>query len=230
MVGTELNYSILVGAAIVDSINPCAFGVLIAMLAYLAKTTNTKAKMIINGLTYIVAVFLTYLAAGLLLLPVIRQLGQVTSMLYIGIAVLIILAGIIEIKDFFWYGRWFSLSIFPSESKRLKNYLKNVSGSVVTAFGLGVFVALVELPCTGAVYIAILTLITLAGFNFDYLTMLVIYNIIFVLPLVVILLAFIKGVKAQRFEQWRLKHRGLMRLSIGLVLIALGVWMLMIAF
>jgi len=227
---TELNLPIIIGASLVDSINPCAFGVLIAMLAYLAKSVQTKGKMLLNGMIYIIAVFITYLVAGIILLPILRQLGKITSTIYIAIAVLIILAGLIEIKDYFWYGRWFSLGIFPSESKRLKNYLKHISGKVSTAFGLGVFVALIELPCTGAVYIAVLTLMTLAGLTLSNLTFLIIYNLIFVLPLAVILLFFIKGIKAERFEQWRVKHRGLMRLSIGLVLVGLGIWMLMIVF
>ncbi len=61
--------TILLGAAVIDSINPCAFGVLLFLLAYLAKTSKNKVKMLIHGLTYIAAVFITYFLAGLILLP-----------------------------------------------------------------------------------------------------------------------------------------------------------------
>ena len=224
----EINLLLIIGAAIVDGINPCAFGVLIFLLAYLAKTAKTKAKMLLNGMIYIFAVFVTYFLVGLLLLPIIRELGKLTSALYIGIAALIILAGFIEIKDFFWYGKWFSLGIFPSEVKRIKTYVEKVSDKPTTAFGLGVFVALVELPCTGAVYVAVLTLMSLAGLTLKHLTFLLIYNLIFVLPLIVILVAVIKGISIEGFETWRQKHKKWMRLALGLLLIGLGSWMLTI--
>ena len=226
----EINLPLIIGAALIDGINPCAFGVLIFLLAYLAKTAKTKAKMFLNGMIYIFAVFITYLVVGLLLLPVIRGLGKLTSAIYVGIAVLIILVGLIEVKDFFWYGRWFTLGIFPSEVKRIKIYVKKVSDKPTTAFALGVFIALVELPCTGAVYVAVLTLMSLSGLTLKHVTFLIIYNLIFVLPLVVILAAVVKGISTERFEAWRQKNKKWMRLAIGLVLIGLGIWMLAIIF
>src|SRR3989344_2522320 len=136
----DINLPVIVGASLIDGINPCAFGVLIFLLAYLAKSTNNKHKMLLNGCVYILAVFVTYFAAGLLLLPIIQKLGTLSVISYIIIAIIVIIAGLIEIKDFFFYGRWFSLSIFPSEAKRIKKYVKNVSGSPFAAFFLGVFV------------------------------------------------------------------------------------------
>lgn len=226
----EINLPLIIGAALVDSINPCAFGVLIFLLAYLAKNVKTKAKMLTNGLVYILAVFFTYLVAGLILLPILRQLGAITSNVYIGLAVLIIFAGLIEIKDFFWYGKWFSLGIIPSQAQRIKMYVKKISDKTTTAFGLGVFVALVELPCTGAVYVAVLTLMSLAGLSLKYFNFLIIYNLIFVLPLVLILVAFIKGISTETFNRWQQKYKKWMRLSLGLVLVSLGAWMLAIIF
>ena len=222
----DINLPILIGAAVIDSINPCAFGVLIFLLAFLLETSKDKTKMLIRGLVYIFAVFVTYLVAGLILLPIIQKLGKVSVVSYIVIAIIVIIAGLIEIKDFFWYGKGFSLSIFPSESERIKLYVKKVAGNVSTAAFLGVFVALVELPCTGAVYIAVLALMSLSGLSISNITLLVIYNLIFVLPLVIILLFVYRGVSIEKFEEWRNKHKGLMRLMIGLLLIALGVWML----
>lgn len=226
----EINLPLIVGASLVDSINPCAFGVLIFLLAYLAKNVKTKTKMLTNGLMYILAVFLTYLGAGLLLMPILRKLGALTSDVYIGLAVLIIIMGLIEIKDFFWYGKGFSLSIFPSEAKRIKMYAKNISAKSTTAFGLGVFVALVELPCTGAVYVAVLTLMSLTGLNLRYFDYLIIYNLIFVLPLILILLAFIKGTSTDTFKKWQQKYKKWMRLGIGLILVGMGLWMFAIIF
>ncbi|MBI2110007.1 hypothetical protein HYT58_02440 [Candidatus Woesearchaeota archaeon] len=220
----EVNLPIIIGASLIDGINPCAFGVLIFLLAYLSKNIKDRRMMLSHGLIYILAVFITYLAAGLFLLPVIRQLGSLSVGFYILIGVLVVLAGLIEIKDFFYYGRGFSLSIFPNDV--IKMYVNKVGKKLWTAFFLGVFVALVELPCTGAVYLAVLTLMTLAGIQLKYILFLVLYNLIFVLPLIVILWLFVRGVSANKFKTWHQKHKALMRLLIGLVLIGMGAWML----
>ncbi len=220
----ELSLPIIVGAALIDGINPCAFGVLIFMLAYLAKSDGKK--MMRNGIIYIVAVFLTYLAAGLLLLPVIRSLGKFSVISYFVLALVILLAGLLEVKDFFFYGRWFSLSIAPDEAKRVKMYVKKVGNKWYTAFGLGVFVALVELPCTGAVYLAVLALMSMSGLSLTNWAYLVVYNLIFVLPLFVILWAVCKGLNTDKVKKWQEHNKKYMRLIMGIVLIGLAVWML----
>jgi cytochrome c biogenesis protein CcdA len=221
---SEINLPIVIGAALIDGINPCAFGVLIFMLAYLAKTA-TKRKMLLNGFTYIFFVFLTYLGAGLILLPIIRKLAGFSVVSYYIIAGIVGLAGLLEIKDYFWYGKWFSLGIIPSEAERIKRYVKHIGDKWYTSAFLGTFVALVELPCTGAVYLAVLALMSLSGVTFGNITFLTIYNIIFVLPLIFILLFVYKGIHWRTFEQWRERHKGLMRLFIGIMLVILAIWM-----
>jgi len=223
---SDINLPIIIGASLIDGINPCAFGVLIFLLAYLAKTTKKKSKMLVNGFVYIFAVFLTYLFAGLLLLPIIQSLGSFSVYSYVVLAVIVVIAGLLEIKDYFWYGKGFSLSIFPSEAERIKKYVSSVSGNPLTAFALGVFVALVELPCTGAVYLAVLALMSFTGVTVSNILFLVIYNVIFVIPLVVILLLVYRQSSTVKFERWRQKHKALMRLATGLVLLALGLWMI----
>ncbi len=225
---TDINIPLIIGAAAVDSINPCAFGVLIFLLSYLAGSLKNKKKILFHGLIYILGVFITYLIAGSILLPIIRSVAGLSVWVYFGIAVFIILAGLLEIKDFFWYGKGFSLSIFPSEAKRIKKYVKSISASPLTAFFLGIFVAIVELPCTGAAYLAVLTIMSLSGLNLSNLTLLVLYNLIFVFPLVVILFAFTRGISAKQFRIWENKYKKWMRLAIGSILLLLGVWMIFI--
>ena len=217
---------ILLGAALVDSINPCAFGVLIFLLAFLLKKARSPIQLLTHGFTYVAGVFITYLAAGLLLLPIIGTLGSASTVFYVVIGVIIVLAGLIEIKDFFWYGRGFSLELIPGASKRIKMYVNRIAEGLVPAFFLGVFVALVELPCTGAVYLAVLSIMSLSGISASSFGWLVLYNFIFVLPLLIIIFLMYRGMSADAFEVWRKKHRKSMRLAIGLVLIALGLWMI----
>jgi len=217
---------ILLGAALIDSINPCAFGVLIFLLAYLLKKSRKPIQILTHGFSYVLGVFITYLAAGMLLLPIIGALGGFSTAFYVILGVIIFIAGLIEIKDYFWYGKGFSLELIPGASKRIKSYVNKISEGLVPAFFLGVFVALVELPCTGAVYLAVLSLMSLSGLSAANFTFLLIYNFIFVLPLLVIIFLMYKGISAEKFESWRKKNRKNMRLAIGLMLMALGLWMI----
>lgn len=223
---TSLTVPILVGAAVIDSINPCAFGVLIFLLAYLFKAFHSRRSVLIHGLTYISAVFLTYLIAGLFLLPFISQLGRISAGAYVGIGIILIIFGILEIKDFFFYGKGPSLGIFPSAGRRIEMIVRHITGKLSTSFFLGVFVALVELPCTGAVYLGVLALVSLTGFTTNNFLLLVIYNLLFIFPLVVILLLIRRGGQTEKLEKWRERYRGYMRLAIGLLLVVLGGWMI----
>ncbi|MEK6826648.1 MAG: hypothetical protein AABX90_03395, partial [Nanoarchaeota archaeon] len=144
--------------------------------------------------------------------------------LSISVGVLIIGAGTIEIKDFYWYGRGFSLTIPGAFAKKLHNFSNNTS--VIGVMFLGAFVSGVELPCTGAPYLAIITLLS-QYFDFTALILLIIYNIIFVSPLIVILILVSAGKKLHKIKKWKQESRGFMRLFIGLLLIGMG-WLLIL--
>lgn len=226
MEGTSLTIPILVGAALIDSINPCAFGVLIFLLTYLFKSFKSHKHVLVHGLVYIFGVFITYLVAGLLLLPILQQFGRTAAGIYLVIGGLLLLFGVLEIKDFFFYGRGPTLAIWPSAARRIEYYVSRITDRLTTSFFLGVFVALVELPCTGAVYLGVLALVSLIGLQISTFSMLVIYNLIFVLPLIVILFLIHSGGQINKYELLREKYRRHMRLLTGIVLLALGGWMI----
>ena len=216
---------VIVATAAIDSINPCAIGVLILMLSVILGAKRSIKHMVFLGSIYILSVLVVYFLAGLGLMYFLANIPLwVTEYISITVGVLIIGAGFLEIKDFFWYGRWFSLSIPPVFAKRLHNYT-----SKTTIFGvmfLGAFVSAVELPCTGAPYLAIITLLS-QYFDFTALMLLILYIIIFVAPLIIILAMVAFGVKLHHVKKWKQEARGTMRLFIGLLLIAMG-WLLIL--
>ncbi len=219
--------SIILTTAAIDSINPCAIGVLILMISVILGTKGSVGRLLTLGGLYIGAIFATYLLAGLGLLYFLTAIPlAVTEYISFFVAALVVLAGILEVKDFFWYGQGFSLEIPAPFAKMIHNYSKNVS--VTSVILLGAFVAGVELPCTGAPYLAIITVLSL-NFNFDAFILLVLYNFVFVLPLIVILLLVVSGTKVSHVKRWKEDNRHIMRLGIGLLLIALGWLLVMIA-
>lgn len=214
----------VVTTALIDSINPCAIGVLILLISIMM-AFKTKKEMMFYGFMYILAVFITYVLAGFGILYFLSSVPLFVSE-YISIIVgsLIIIAGLIEIKDFFWYGKGITLAIPPERAKQIQEMTKKIT--LPGVLFLGAFVAGVELPCTGAPYLAILLLLS-QNFNFAAFLMLILYNIIFVGPLIVILLMVNFGAKIQNIKRWKQNNRSYMRLATGITLILLG-WLLIL--
>ena len=214
----------ILATAAIDSINPCAIGVLILLISMLV-VTKKRDRMLKIGFLYIAAIYLTYFLIGLGLIAFLASVPLILAE-YISIAVgmLIISAGIIEIKDYFWYGAGFSLMIPYKYAKMIKEKMKKLS--MPTVILLGIFVAIVEFPCTGGPYLAI-TLILAQNFNLSALILLIIYNIIFVAPLIIILLLVFFGIKVQDLQRWKQMNKKYMRLITGILLILLG-WLLIL--
>ena len=223
----DLSWTVILTTALIDSINPCAIGVLILLISTLI-VARKKEQMLKIGLIYVTVVFLTYFVFGLGLVAFLASIPLSVSM-YISVAVgaLVIGAGILEIKDFFWYGQGPSLAIKPEHAKKIHEKMQKLT--IGTVIFLGAFVAAVELPCTGGPYLAI-TLLLSQNFNLSALLLLIIYNIIFVMPLLIILLLVYRGAaKVQNIQKWKQSNKAYLRLVTGLILIALGWLLIMIA-
>ncbi|MDP4012805.1 MAG: cytochrome c biogenesis protein CcdA [Candidatus Nanoarchaeia archaeon] len=218
----ELTLPIVAIAGLIDGINPCAFGVLILLMAYLSRVRDHKANLMKICLIYITAVFLAYYIAGLGLLRTVTALG-IGIYVYYFIAIIALVAGILELKDFFWYGRGIFLGIPAPGLRLIKRQLKKTNA--FGAFVLGFVVAAVELPCTGAVYLAILAMMTTKPWG-TAIWWLFLYNLAFIIPLVILFVLAYFGTKTHKIEVWRKKYRKWMRLVTGLLLIALALWML----
>ncbi len=201
---------------------------LILMVSVILGQGGTTRKLLLNGFAYIFAIFTTYLLAGLGLVYAFTTIPIVVAE-YLSLAVgsLVVLAALLEIKDYFWYGKGFSLQIPTYFANKIHEY----STSKTTTFGvmlLGAFVAAVELPCTGAPYLAIITILRI-DFNAAAFALMVLYNLIFVAPLIVILIMVAGGAKISLVSKWKEDKQGTMRLMMGLLLAALGWILLLIA-
>ena len=215
----------VIGTALIDSINPCAIGVLILLVSTILVSAKSKAKMLKLSIVYIAAVFITYFLAGLGLMAFLSEIPQVVAQyISVTVGIAVVFGGLLEVKDFYWYGRGLSLAISPRHAKRIHQLTKKITLSGMVF--LGAFVAGVELPCTGGPYLAI-TLLLSQNFNFAAVLLLAFYNLIFVVPLIVIVTLVYFGAKIHHIKRWKHHNRGYMRLFIGLLLVALG-WLLML--
>jgi len=221
----DLRLATVIVTALIDSINPCAIGVLILLVSTLLGLVEDKKRMLFVGFVYITAIFVTYFIAGLGLLTFIQRFDLVQ---FVGLLVgfVVIFMGLVDIKDFFAYGKGFSLGINPKHVDRIKEMSQKatVTGVIV----LGIFVAAVELPCTGGPYLAITALLA-KKFDFQAFLYLILYNFIFVLPLIVILILTYIGTTVAHLEKWKNANKKYMRLASGLIMVTLGVFLILFA-
>jgi cytochrome c biogenesis protein CcdA len=130
-------------------------------------------------------------------------------------------------KDFFAYGKWFSIEV----PKRWRPTVKRLTSSVVSvpgAFLVGVLDSLFLLPCSSGPYIAILALLSKNTSKLDGILYLLFYNLIFVLPLLIITFAVHFGyTTTARAERWRSERLGKLHLASGVLMFLLGASMLL---
>ncbi len=218
----ELTLFMIIAAAVIDSINPCAFAVMIFLLSTIT-SLGSKKKIVKIGSIYIITVFITYLLAGIGVFTLIQEVTALTFIIYYVAAVIAIVFGLVNVKDFFFYGKGISLNISSSRKGIIAKYSRKAT--LPAAITLGFLVSLFELPCTGGVYLAILSLLAKSGaYALPYL---VLYNAIFILPLIVILALAYVGVGTKKMEKWREGKRNWMKLLLGSFMIILGIGMLL---
>ncbi|MFB6208141.1 MAG: cytochrome c biogenesis CcdA family protein [Candidatus Nanohaloarchaea archaeon] len=223
--------AVLVTAA-VDSINPCAIGVALLLVATLVKQ-DRRRDILKVGLIYVSFVYMTYFLAGLGILFALTGLPtQIANYVTVTVSLIVIAGGLIEIKDFFWYGKGSSLMIPEEYANRIAEKMDSIT--TASAVLLGIFVAAVELPCTGGPYLAILTVIQQAlvapstGIPVIALALMALYNLIFVMPLVlIVLLSYFGTYKVQDMKEWKHMNKARMRLAAGLLMVLLG-WVLLL--
>jgi len=203
-------------------VNPCAFAVLVFLLLSII-TLESRQRVLAVGGAYIAAVFLFYLLSGIGLFTIVQQTGF-SSVLFIGAAILAIILGLVNVIDVIRKNEGFILAIPESRKTTVERYIRDAS--LPGAFVLGILVGIFELPCTGGIYLAILGLMSKTLTFGQGLPYLLLYNFIFVLPLIAILLVVAFGLSVEKVHSWRLENRRMLRLLIGLSMIAIGIVML----
>jgi len=213
-----LTPGIVILSALADSANPCALSVLIFLLVSMAAAENRK-RLLYTGGIYVTAVFLFHLFMGIGLFSVVSFTGLSKIFSLLGGAVALIL-GLITISDVARNREHYFLSIPDAGKGLIGRYIRQAS--IPAAFALGILAGLFGFSCTGGIYISILGIMGKNLSLAEGIPYLVLYNLVFVLPLVLVTLVVAYGIPPERAEQWRSDNRRFLRLAIGLIMIALG--------
>ena len=218
-------------AAAIDSVNPCTFAVLVLLLGTLivAERKGKKGLVLKAGLAFTFAIYISYFLLGIGVFTAIQAAG-VQQPFIIVVSCLAILLGLWNMKDFFAYGKWFTIEV----PKRWRPTVKRLTSSVVSipgAFCVGVLDSLFLLPCSSGPYIAILALLANTSSRSEGILYLLFYNLIFILPLLIITFAVHFGyTTTARAERWRSARLGKLHLASGILMFLLGAGMLAAVF
>ncbi|MFA6216868.1 MAG: cytochrome c biogenesis protein CcdA [Candidatus Omnitrophota bacterium] len=241
----------VISAGLIDGINPCAFAVIIFFISYLSLQGYRKRELLVIGLVFIAAVYLAYFLIGLGLFGFLYRLKGfwlVTKVINYGIGLMCILLGGLAFFDFLKYKRTRSVEGLALQlPERLKNRIHAVIGAryrkqktqdtgpkkikiaplAVNTFITGFLVSILEAVCTGQVYLPTITFILKnTQLKFEALVYLVLYNLMFVVPLGIIFLIALLGVTSEEFTRFFKKNFLLVKMAMVVLFLSFGVYLI----
>ncbi len=225
----------IIGYAIADAVNPCALAVLtMILIAILTTNPENRRRVLYGGLAFTTAIYAMYFFYGLIIIQFFRAVTDVlaSASLYIyGIlGIIAIVLGILNIRDYLNYKPGSAGTEMPMSLRPKVKKLINTAASTKGAFIIGLFVTLFLLPCTIGPYIltgGILAQITLL----ETIPWLILYNFVFVLPMLAITAAIYIGyTTVEATGEWKEMNIKKLHLVAGIVMLILGMFVLYSAF
>jgi len=227
--------TILTGLA--DGINPCAIATMIFLISFMATQKRTRKQILVIGMTYTATVFVSYLAMGLGLKGVVEQIkGRYILYMIIrwGAFLAAVTVAFLSFKDAFVYKKTrksenISLQLPKAVKLRIHKVISgNLSGTslAIGSITTGFLVTILEAICTGQMYVPYIVAMTqreslrLKGFLF-----LILYNFLFVLPLLIVMVLAYFGLKWNDLSKKTQKNMVLLKIILGLVMSGLAFYL-----
>jgi len=240
----KITFWAIIGAGLVDGINPCAFAVIVFFISFLTVYKYTRREIILVGTSYCVAVFLAYFLLGLgafKFLYALRGFSYVIKGFYIFTAAICLVFFVLAIYDFYVYTKTkktdeMILQLPQSLKVRihkimgffLRNKQKSSLRLILAALAVGFCVSLVEAVCTGQVYLPTCVLIMQdPQFRVRAAFYLVLYNLMFIVPLIAVFVLALLGYESKGFNDFLKKHLGLTKILLCVVFLSLFVLLAM---
>jgi len=220
----KLTLAKILSLAAVDAINPCALAVLsLILIAILTYNPTKRRNILLAGLAFVFAVFLLYLVYGLVIIKsfqLIQALTFIRLWLYKILGIGAIILGFFKLKDFFRHKAVCTIS------PRVDKIVAKVT-SPKGAFLAGAFVTIFLLPCTVGPYIICGGILYPLGI-LKSLPWLLLYNLIFILPMLAVVLIIYLGLgKIEDISSWQARNIKYLHLITGLTVLGLGIAMIL---
>jgi cytochrome c biogenesis protein CcdA len=223
------------GAGLIDGVNPCAFATLVLFISLLTVYSNSKRDIIATGLVFAAAIFLTYFLLGLALhglLAWVRAIPFAARSINLLLIAVCVVCAILSARDAWkvWQAgkqEDMALGLPHSWREKISRLLSQYTGRrrwLLGVFAVGIVVSLIESVCTGQVYVPTLNYIVRSGAErAAALTLLVLYNIMFVVPLLLLTVLAAQGLNSRRLLTWQSSHAVSVRLGMAGLFVLLAV-------
>lgn len=219
---------IMLPAALSDSINPCEFAVMLLLLSTILTKTRSKRKALLSWFLFILAVFISYFSMWLWLFSALANATN-TDLIKRIVWILWIVVWLANLKDFFRYGKGFVMEVPFAWRPKMASLIEKIA-SPIGAFVVWFIVSVFLLPCTSGPYFTILGYLASESKNINvrWYIYLLIYNIVFVLPMIVIALLVWLGYKsAEELNKIKEKNTKLIHLIVWLLMLGLWIYVLL---
>ncbi len=238
------------GAGLIDGINPCAFTVVVFFISFLALQGYRKMEMALTGAFFIITVFLTYLLVGVGLFDGLYRISGfwiIAKVINLALGILSLALGAFSIYDLIKYlktkeSQGMILQLPKSVKDRIHSLIRfhyqnplrhqaerpklRIFQLIITAVITGFLVSLLEAVCTGQLYLPTIAFILKASdLKFRAVFLLLLYNIMFVIPLVAVFLLALMGLTSANFSQFMRKYMIWIKILMAVIFLNLG-WLL----
>lgn len=230
----NLGVPLIIGAGLLDGINPCAFATIIFLISYLALVGRRGRDILLIGWSFTFAVFVTYLAIGLGLFELIRGIAvyplisRIVSLLIAGLAAVL---GALSLYDYYKIKKGRLKEIALQLPKAFKDKIHSaireesrMKHFILASLSLGFIVALLEFPCTGQTYLPIIFVLRNVSYlKVRALSYLLLYNLMFIIPLIVIFIFAYKGASSSAFTKLMQENAGKVKIFMAILFFVLSV-------
>lgn len=227
------NLTAVATAGLIDGFNPCGFATLIFFISYLTMIGRKRSEIFLVGLAFSLSVFITYFLIGLGFLRLLQSVSVIPAVgrVVYGVAIGLALAlGILSLYDYVLCLKGRASGMLLQMPAFLKSRVRDVirkevkvNRYVMAAIATGFIVSFLELGCMGQVYLpTILFVSRVEKLRVHAVAYLALYNLLFIIPLLVIFALVYFGTRSERLSWWFQQHVAQVKLATCLVFFILA--------
>jgi cytochrome c biogenesis protein CcdA len=220
---SRLLLSAVLVAGLLDGINPCAFAVLLFLIAFLFAIRKVRRDVLLVGGIFIATLYLAYFLIGVGLLAAITIPSQSHLAGRAG-AYLVILLGAVNLFGAIFPRFAIQRGMPASSWERIRGLIQKAT--LPSAAAAGFLVGLCTLPCSGGIYVATLGLLATQTTYLKGLSYIALYNLANVTPLLVILAGLGNRAASMRIAKWERASSRRTKGIFGMIEILLGIGVL----
>ena len=223
---SSIDLTLVIVTSLVSALNLYSLGIFILIFAYILGSNRRKTKYLLVA-TYIFAFFVVNLLAGLFFGYFLNKIsdGYFNFITWL-VAVLAAGFGLMQLKQYFWNSPKVGLNFTSNFTRDIKKKLKkdNFATSLLI---IGAQSAIIVMPFTLISFMALMLSFNPGSFSASS-KLTLIYNLIYIIPLIAIMISVMNKTKISTVKNWIQKNKQLMKLAYSVFSISLS-WILFLS-